>query len=252
MHRWSQNISEGRFGFHRRGHWWLYDLENPKATRRSIGWELDIPSHHYGLSIELGYDDEPFLFFIGLGLGIWVHLESPLLVKLRDRLCPKRKDGKPKYEGREWSITFHDGSAYWNIGRSADGWSSSDGWRHSSFNLPDFLLGRQVYSEDDIQSWVEAAIPMPEKTYAGKVRVYRSIWTRPRWPFRKTMVRAEVSVEHPPMFAGKGENSWDCDDDCIFAMTTRAGTVTDAVAKYQEAVYRHRSKYGQPSKAVHS
>lgn len=59
----------------------------------------------------------------------------------------------------------------------------------------------------------------------------------------------DVAVKRPPMFQGKGENSWDCGDDGIFGMTVECRTPEEAVAGYIKAVERQRAKYGMPSEA---
>lgn len=249
MHIWSSKTDEHRFGVHRRGSIYLNNLDDPKQKTRMLHWELSIPGRHWGIGIEFSYGDEPVNLNIGaFGFCFWLSLDTPMLRRLRDRVCPKKKDGTPTWEEREWKVTFHHGSAYWTIGRDPNSWSKADGWRNSSFNLPDFLLGRQKYTNEVLQPYVEVVIPMPEKNYIGKCQIERCTWKRKRWPFEKSIIRAEINLEKPPMFAGKGENSWDCDDDCIYAMTCGAKTVTEAITRYQEAVYRDRARYGMPSK----
>jgi len=52
-----------------------------------------------------------------------------------------------------------------------------------------------------------------------------------------------------PQFAGKGENSWDCDDDAIYSMSApypEYPTAERARWAYVMAVMRNRERYGMP------
>lgn len=95
---------------------------------------------------------------------------------------------------------------------------------------------------------------MPEHPYPATVRLFESTWKRPRWPFARRMVRAEIEVEGGIPHPGKGENSWDCDDDATYSLTCQARTAEDAVAKLVGSVLRDRRNYGgrswRPREAV--
>jgi hypothetical protein len=56
----------------------------------------------------------------------------------------------------------------------------------------------------------------------------------------------------PPQFAGKGENSWDCDDDGIYGCTYETGNWAEAVRRYVAEVESYRERYGQPSRKAAS
>ena len=55
----------------------------------------------------------------------------------------------------------------------------------------------------------------------------------------------------PPMYAGKGENSWALDDDCIYSSTgpirREPWTVGDAVAAYVASYEQSVKRYGRAS-----
>lgn len=64
-----------------------------------------------------------------------------------------------------------------------------------------------------------------------------------------------MEIEKPPMRAGKGENSWDLDDDGCFGMSapwdktpptwkTRDQCAREAVAYYVESAMRDAKRYG--------
>lgn len=48
------------------------------------------------------------------------------------------------------------------------------------------------------------------------------------------------------MHQGKGENSYDQDDDGIFGMGVPGTTLEEAIKGYQDAVSRDRKRYGMP------
>lgn len=66
---------------------------------------------------------------------------------------------------------------------------------------------------------VNAGIAMPEGVYPATIQVNRSRWTRPRWFDGPWMWRARVKVPNGVPIPGKGENSWDCEDDAVFGST---------------------------------
>jgi hypothetical protein len=58
---------------------------------------------------------------------------------------------------------------------------------------------------------------MPEGKYPAHVKRERRTWKRPRWFTPLVREYWDVDVESGIRVPGKGENSWDCDDDAIFA-----------------------------------
>lgn len=144
----------------------------------------------------------------------------------------------------EIAVRWHSGGLWWGFWHTIHEWkSTTPKWRAGHFNPVDWLLGRDVYSSEDIQT-VKATVPMPEGTYPATIRLFRSTWKRPRWPFTRELLRAEVEVEGGIPFPGKGENSWDCGEDATYSITTHARTVEAAIAAMVEAVLRNRRRYG--------
>lgn len=116
------------------------------------------------------------------------------------------------------------------------------------FRLRDFLLGRKVYAKEELKR-ATVAIPLDGRDYEGIWTLTRETWKRPRWPFvSHTRVGSWIDVEHPPAFAGKGENSWDCGDDAIFGCGSQGLTPALAVGDYIKAVLRNRERYGAASR----
>lgn len=115
-------------------------------------------------------------------------------------------------------------------------------WNQGWFNLPDFLFGRQKYSESPRQAF-EGLVGMPEGFYKATVELYIATWKRPRWPWSTSVGRSSVEVEGGVPVPGKGDNSWDLDDDALFASTGDATSVHEAVAEFRESVMRDRLSY---------
>lgn len=98
---------------------------------------------------------------------------------------------------------------------------------------------------------VPVKIVMPEGPYDATVTSSVETWKRPRAWWQRRMEGVEIELEHPPMYAGKGENSWDCDDDATYSITTRkVMSPLEAAAYYREHVLEQRERYGKPSRKV--
>lgn len=117
-------------------------------------------------------------------------------------------------------------------------------------NVPRVLFGQDKYTTRDI-SITSAFVDLPEGKYPVTVRIFESTWKRTRWPWPTRMIRADVEPvdqEHGiPSHAGKGENSWDQDDDALFGMTCQAKTVEEAVEAVEQSILRDRARYGMPT-----
>ncbi len=116
------------------------------------------------------------------------------------------------------------------------------------------LLGSMQHEK--VYLWenpITAEIPIePDNSlgfhYTGTFMAERHTWWRKRFPmFKDVHHYVDIRVEKPPMHTGKGENSYDLDDDGIFGMGAHAKTIEEAIAAYQEAVKRDRKRYGMGS-----
>jgi hypothetical protein len=115
------------------------------------------------------------------------------------------------------------------------------------FRLRDRLLGKKKYVKETLQQ-KDVSIPMDGREYLGTWELTRETWKRPRWPFRShERVGSWIEVPHPPAFAGKGENSYDCGDDGIFGCGSGSITPAGAVGDYIMRVMKARERYGPAS-----
>ena len=108
----------------------------------------------------------------------------------------------------------------------------------------DTFFGRTAHSEEVIGT-TSTVIPMPEKAYPCTVIMKRETWKRPRLPWASYRhIRAHIECEDGVPHPGKGENSWDCDDDATFGLCCKADTVEEGIGKFVQSVLRDRRRYG--------
>lgn len=234
----SQNLNEDRNGdakgLPHHGRWWLH---LPVGETR-FEWALWNP--HRIFSVHLKTDGESG----GLQFH-WTTFPSSFYLTLPIRLAKYFKS--IKYDGRNFfdiSLGAESGSLHWQFGGNEHGdWSSrTPKWKHGSFNIPDFILGKQKYVEGDPEVH-KVKIPMPEGAYDATVEMRDDKWVRPRW-FTLKLRRAKIDVPQGIPYPGKGENSWDCGEDASFGLSCPAETVEQAIGKQVESVLRSRRRHG--------
>lgn len=251
--RWSwQNLKNDEkrhtHGLHGRG-WLHWPSRNGWIdSSLSFEWHTGSPVHLFGFIIDVTRDEDP----VSVALYCWpcsfyVSVESRFVRWLAPHLVgPKWSDE------RTISVTVntHDlGTIRWNLWTPDSSWSSkTPKWRNGHWCPVDSLCGRWDY-KNVVLSTEARAIELPEGSYAAEISMEAPTWTRRRRLFRwwvRRVSRATIEVKDPPMFAGKGENSYDLDDDCIYSMSCPAESVDEAVQKYRDAVLKSRKKYGNP------
>jgi hypothetical protein len=145
---------------------------------------------------------------------------------------------------RTIEIRWNDGGFWWSLWHSSYEWKSgTPKWRSGFFDVADFFLGRQQYSSVNLQT-VETVVPLPEGPYPATVKLNLDTWKRPRWPWPQTLRRADVETHKPMAIPGKGENSWDCEDDAVFSTYLVASSVGEAVGKVVGSVLKTRHQRG--------
>lgn len=202
-----------------------------------------------GVSVTVGGDESDLTF----GLGAWFF---SLYISLRDFVpqswrsasyarAEQRAEELSKtywrkmyayeldmWQGRRTGVDFHDGSAWFTFWHSDNGWSDDDhkrwpwegnGWSWT-LRVVDILFGEQKYSgELEATEPAQIQIWMPEGPYAATFRTYRCQWSR-RWWKSPMYWRTEIQIPDGLPFPGKGENSWDCDDDATYGSTSAVST----------------------------
>jgi hypothetical protein len=181
--------------------------------------------------------------------GVTFKLAFPYLFSFFFSVClgKRMREFSHKWDWYALYVTIHNWTIWMKAWTNDSETNFKDPWwkrREFSFCIPDFFLGRDTHSRRDLHTDVKVMVPMPEKSYPAKVTIFESTWKRPRWPFRKRMVRSEVDMIEPIPFPGKGENSWDCGEDATYSLTCPETTVEDAVASLVRGTLKRRRKYG--------
>lgn len=186
-------------------------------------------------------DDEDFnfslavykLFYFGFSVGTF---------KLVHKLPGVRWNGKWGSGAREIRLSWRPWTWHWSLWTYPQ--ESKNWWRDGYFDLADFLLGRERYSEirGEIQ---EASIPMPEGEYPAKITFVQRHWKRPRWPSIRRRVDADIEMIEPIPVPGDGENDWDCGEDAICAGSYPASTTAEAIAAIRASALKQRGQTDQ-------
>jgi len=180
--------------------------------------------------------------------GIMFHAAIPYFFSVFisfDRVFGKLFHGKT--ETRENGIAYHNGSFwFYPFSKTMSLCNRDPWWRKShSFSPVEFICGRDNYSEEDDRGWQDIEITMPEGKYKGKLRLYTGAWKN---RFRTNRIaRAEIDMEEGIPFPGKGENSWDCDEDATFGLTCPARDEAEAISAMIKHVLSCRRRYGSRS-----
>lgn len=257
---WTQNLNEDRQGnvkgwaWHGRCALWIHSGKYGRSRTIRFSWNLW--SRFCGVEASVGGAEEDLHFFWALPpFAFWLSFEDclPKSWKERWRKSKRIKAYNQKYEGygeshaytpfNVFNIRIHDWTLHWDFFKFDWGWSSKmPKWMDGSFNIPDFFLGRSKYSTE-VLSMHEVLIPMPEGNYPARVKMDKSTWKRPRWPFAKVRYGAMVDMRRSIPFEGKGENSWDCGEDALFGKSCLANNVEDAIASTVKSVLQSRRKH---------
>ncbi len=238
---WWQNLSrddgEGELPLHGRAR-----LSWREVVAFRFSWNLRSRFAHAYFDVDRG--DAALTLSIALPpVALWFSVESwrflhPLTERTRDRSV---------------SLKFHDGCLWWRAWADPNTWSSkTPRWRDGNVSVVDLLLGREHVSSEPDGVPVSVLVPMPEGTYAGTCHISRIRRERPRW-FSSTTHVAQLKLDEPVPVPGKGENSWDCDEDAIYSMSCEARTPAEAVAELVKSALRSRERHGsldwRPEKA---
>lgn len=249
----SQNLNQDRNGWYSNQFWygraWLSHWQQKTDTK---GFGLEVDWQHgrkvdgLRLSVIVGSGDAgrdvSFAIAIPRLFSYWFTLDDVVRGTYRGY----------EHNTREFGLSVYDGhvSLRWNHHDSGEWYSDKQKNKavnpgfYKSFFWKDKVFGHAKYDTVTLQE-EQTKIPMPEGNYDAVVRIERATWKRPRWPFAQVVYRANINVENNPIpHPGKGENSWDCEDDATFSLSTPAKTISEAVSAMVESILERREKYG--------
>jgi|MudIll2142460700_1097286.scaffolds.fasta_scaffold22487_3 hypothetical protein len=204
-----------------------------KRIEWHVEWLFGKRSHLCLMHLNMGYGDSdngvllavniPYLF------GIYIGVEGLFHSRKRQRQIG-------------WS--WHDDRLHVSIWEDPMQWNNSDPkWWSFSICPVDILLGEYDYSTRDINT-ERVIVGMPEGPYPCTVRIFESTYKRPRWHWPRRIIRANITPDTPIPHPGKGENSWDCDEDATWSMTCPAESGAEAALYLQTSILRDRNRYG--------
>lgn len=128
--------------------------------------------------------------------------------------------------GRDYGFYFHEWILVWHWGTVPMSWDSkTPKWRDFTFNILDLFFGRIEMIENDLVSKENIKFKIGTKDFTmNSIKWLRKTQIRRHIPYsiwKRSWISVEMKIDNPPMRSGKGENSWDCDDDGSFGMYAR-------------------------------
>lgn len=220
------------------GRGWLYLNEDGGHQQKTIHveWYFGKHARHTGIEVSTDFVNERELTF---HIGLWHFFNFYL--SLAHPIFPS---WSYQHGDRQIGLRVFDGALWIDLWRNDDVWDNRNWRTHPIVIHPmDLLFGRTRHTQQSL-SITDISITLPEGAYPGTVELYLSMWKRPRWPFVKCIKRANIEMEKPIPVPGKGENSWDIDDDAIMSVTCPANTVEEAIAHVVESALRTRRRHG--------
>jgi len=182
-----------------------------------------------------------------LGNGVfWGHEGGR---RLADRITREKRH---PYEGRDLSLSLHDGRLYWRIWTHQNHHERGEfaRWRERSIrvNIADILLGDRRYSHEDIAHSV-AALVLPEGVYSVSLTLQRVTYGRPRGRKRRSWSVEWEAPKGIPTYADP--NRWKGDRSYSSGVKIRHQRpnhwVAEALNQLGAWVFQQRADHGFPA-----
>jgi len=235
-----------------RKHFWF------KNATKSISIELAGWKQNPSIYFKVDGGERDFTFHISLFIGMWLTFENFL-----------PKNWYPFYESetygrlpteKEISISIHNKTLWWNFWTPTDEWSSkTPKYQNGCFHFIEFITGKSDYTTKEIEH-KDFILPYYEGNY--KIRVFKN---NAQWKMRRRLFwfldinadRYEVKAGYvkdgewkdvPIPHEGKGENSWDCDEDATysicFGIDKKLKGCNDVALEFWKSTMKDRIRYG--------
>ncbi len=228
-------------------------LNRHDTTEGLASLEVSLGGIHLGGRLKLSADSEsPVKVSLGLGpLQVFVGSESRLARRVVKAIEPMLARDWYGHALGEFSLQFYtiDGSWVLRGGFNATG----DGPRAREFyvDLKDIILGSMEYTKGEGEPQART-IYLAEGAYDLELRKNESMWKRPRWPFTTRAhsynwaVTAGVGGRKCLPIPGKGENSYDQDEDAIYSGGIQARNADEAAGAIVGMVMHDRARRAGP------
>lgn len=255
MHFFRQNLSADHPG---REHWPMIihgrasvSSDYRRSDRLRVEWTV-LFTTSCALKVMFVRDEQEIVFRIALPFLFSLFIGLPMPYLLWSRLPWKHRRSEHAYAGgdRAIGIEVHYGAvwlSFWND--IMEGRSDDPRWYRPRIGLDDIadlVFGRNSLVVTILEAR-EVVVHMPERPYVGFGKLEQ--WERPRPRLPRWLTPRGRTVElnfqaNPIPLPGKGENSWDCDEDAVYAITMpiEQGEVIDDVLLRFEAKHRAERK----------
>lgn len=203
--------------------------------RFAFHWEWVFGKLRLGIGVDTNVHDDDLMFHVSVpGFSFYFAVAG---------VFPRR--WKTHDLGRHTGIRVFDWGIWFDIWTDGNRWSRSLPWYAKTICIHplDVIFGRQAYSDRPVEER-ELSVAMPEANYPVRIEIKECIWKRPRSPFKLKILRAYVTPMKPVPVPGKGENSWDCDEDAIHSSVFPCETIGDALTKFTADLLKTRHRYG--------
>lgn len=226
--------------------WYVYDNDE-KQSHGEFSVELAAFRKGHGLGAGFDVDTATVKCWVHCGhlFSSWMRVESwPHLRKATEKVI-----GKEYPRDREVSVWLHDDLLSLCLWRPENHHKSGDR-RNILWNWKRWLCGKQVV-DSQVAETRGATVLMPERAYSATVEIKQVTHSWPRFKRKRQFIFAKIAVPGGIPEPGKGENSWDCDDDATFALSCRIpdnvswDEIGDyVVAEITNSVTKRRLRYG--------
>lgn len=228
----------------RAGRYYINIGQYRKGRRRSLHFEWTSGLHSWlGLRLQWGGMEQDFQVMLGLGLAtLWITPED----------WTTWEHHLPHYNSHATGIMYYSGAITVDIWAPENDFSGTGRKRNYYIRpldrLKDKILGKRKYSTEVISEYKETLSFLEGENiveYPVVISMEIATWKRPRW-WPMKLYRPEIKMQIP--VPGKGENSWDIDEDCIYD-STLAGrktpyTIEEVLKQETEYIMKERLRHG--------
>lgn len=196
----------------------------------------------FGGDIKIGTNASEQDIAIGLhALGVNLYLST-------EQLIPRRWLSPHRDESRVTGFRLAKDHGEFQVWHPRDSHRRDTPWyRYSYVNWDRMLFGNPTVDTEVIEQGT-TVVPMPERIYDATYEIHRSTrrWTKRLGRLRPADVnyRTDIRPLDPVPVPGKGENSWDCDDDALYSILFGGRSVEKAVASLVESALSTRRRHG--------
>jgi hypothetical protein len=194
-----------------------------------------------------------FAFHFGKLGDLYLSVSHLLPRKWLDRYKLNSKGEKTiDYDTRVFSFTIDTKEIRFQFWDTEGSWTRGQPWWYSkTFNYKQILFGK-IETDKSVEDGGSCLIPMPEKNYSGQFEITKYVhhYQRPLGIVRdlilgpKCHYRTTITPAEPIPIPGKGENSWDCDDDAFYSSSIGGSNVEKGIGAMVESVLRTRRRHG--------